>query len=763
MEYQIGLDTGGTFTDAVLVDDERHIVATAKALTRHDDLLSGLAEALDAVCRLSGAGTDTLAAAVGRGAMPGSAPGAETTAARGGAREAAPGAVIAADDVTLVSLSTTLATNALVENRGRPVGLILIGVAEERLGRARLAEALGGDPVRFIAGGHDAAGNEIAILDETSIEAFMDEQEDTVEAWAISALFSTRNPEHEERARRIVADRSAHPVSLGHTLSEGLDAPRRALTALLNARLVPLVGELLTAADALLRDRGIAAPLMVVKGDGSLIAAELAARSPVETILSGPAASLVGAQYLCGEALDLMIADTGGTTTDIARLENGRPRLAADGATVGGWRTMVRAVDMQTVAIGGDGELFLDVQRQGFRLGARRVVPLSLLACRYPETLGVLKLQMAGQQISSHDGRFALLHRRASDKLLSRLGRAERELLAQVQQGPIALVSLFAERSREAALTRLEDAGLIVLAGFTPSDVSHLLGTQSDWQAEASDVGARLLMRFSRLQGGPIFDSPLALAKAARRHVAERVALAIAEAALDAQATGNNARSGRTGKADDRNYRRIALTDSQRQLMRDGLSSIVLDSTGTNAKPDAITDADPDVNADMSNGDATGNGEAVRPLLQFVTRLGVPIAGLGAPATTFHGLAAALLDTTALLPVHGCVANALGAVMGHVRQSCCVTLISAGGGSVRILLDDGPVSRPSIEEGVACATEAARTRAVAMAEAAGVGSMVIETHREDDIVERDGSKVFLECRVTVTATGRPASGVSERV
>jgi len=712
VEYQIGLDTGGTFTDAVLVDDERRIVATAKALTQHDDLLSGLAEALDAVCRLPGSGSASL--------------------------DAAAGAVIAADDVKLVSLSTTLATNALVENRGRPVGLILIGVAEERLGRARLADALGGDPVRFVGGGHDAAGNEIVMLDETSLEAFVDEQEDAVEAWAISALFSTRNPEHEERARQIVADRSAHPVSLGHTLSAGLDAPRRALTALLNARLVPLIGELLIAADALLRDRGIAAPLMVVKGDGSLIAAELAARSPVETILSGPAASLVGAQYLCGEALDLMIADTGGTTTDIARLENGKPRLAADGATVGGWQTMVRAVDMQTVAIGGDGELFLDVQRQTFRLGARRVVPLSLLARLYPETLGVLKMQLAGQQISSHDGRFALLHRRASDKLLSRLGRAERELLAQIQQGPIALVSLFAERSREAALTRLEDAGLIVLAGFTPSDVSHLLGTQSDWQVAASEVGARLLMRFSRLQGGPNFDSPLALAKAARRHVAERVALAIAEAALDTQATGTTFRSEFTGKAGERNHRRRALTDSQRELMRDGLSSVVLDS------------------------DAIGNDGAARPLLQFVTRLGVPIAGLGAPATTFHGMAAALLDTKALLPVHGRVANALGAVMGHVRQTCCVTLISAGGGSVRILLDSGPVSRPSIEEGVACATEAARTRAVALAEAAGVGSMVIETRREDDVVEQDGSKVFLECRISVTATGRPVSGVPER-
>ena len=129
---------------------------------------------------------------------------------------------------------------------------------------------------------------------------------------------------------------------------------------------------------------------MVVKGDGSLIAADVARVSPVETILSGPAASLVGARFLCDEP-DLLVADTGGTTTDIARLVDGVPRLASDGATVGGWRTMVRAVDVRTVALGGDGELSLSADGEWpFRLGARRVVPLALLTSRHPASLDVL-------------------------------------------------------------------------------------------------------------------------------------------------------------------------------------------------------------------------------------------------------------------------------------------------------------------------------------------------------------------------------------
>ncbi len=111
-------------------------------------------------------------------------------------------------------------------------------------------------------------------------------------------------------------------------------------------------------ASAHLAAVGIAAPLMVVRGDGALISAAMARERPIETILSGPAASIVGARWLTGET-DALVSDIGGTTTDVALLRDGRPEIDPLGARVGGWRTMVEAVAMRTTGLGGDSEVHL--------------------------------------------------------------------------------------------------------------------------------------------------------------------------------------------------------------------------------------------------------------------------------------------------------------------------------------------------------------------------------------------------------------------
>src|SRR5690606_9164098 len=132
--------------------------------------------------------------------------------------------------------------------------------------------------------------------------------------------------------------------------------PRRAVTAALNARLTGMIAGLIAGAEAMLAARGIRAPLMLVRGDGSLVAAGFARARPIETILSGPAASLVGAAHLTGLS-DAVVSDIGGTTTDIGLLGASRPAVAAEGASVGGYRTMVQAVDMSTHGLGGDSEV----------------------------------------------------------------------------------------------------------------------------------------------------------------------------------------------------------------------------------------------------------------------------------------------------------------------------------------------------------------------------------------------------------------------
>jgi len=151
--FQLGLDTGGTYTDAVLIDDAQRVVATAKALTSHEDLIKGLRGATQAVL----------------GDHAGS--------------------------ISLVSLSTTLATNALVEGRGRPVCLVLIGYRREQLSKARLVDALGRDPHGFIAGGHQASGEPVCELDVAALRKLIESVKESVEAFAVSSLFSVRNPE----------------------------------------------------------------------------------------------------------------------------------------------------------------------------------------------------------------------------------------------------------------------------------------------------------------------------------------------------------------------------------------------------------------------------------------------------------------------------------------------------------------------------------------------------------------------------------------
>ena len=312
----LGLDTGGTFTDAVVLADGHRVIASAKALTTPWNLAIGIGEAIRAVLDLLPAGSSH-------------------------------------QDVSLVSVSTTLATNAVVEGRFSPVCTLLIGFDDAMVERSGLQRSGSGGLVVRVQGGHTATGDESAPLDEGAVRRAVVENEARVEAFAVAANFSVRNPAHELRARKLMRTLSPKPVTCAHELSSKLDAPRRALTAALNARLTPQIRHLIEALSRVLLLESIDAPLMIVKGDGSLMKAEIALEYPVETILSGPAASVVGAGFLTGLS-DFMVSDMGGTTTDVAVVSAGRPIISGEGALVGTWRTMVEAVDVRTTGLGGD-------------------------------------------------------------------------------------------------------------------------------------------------------------------------------------------------------------------------------------------------------------------------------------------------------------------------------------------------------------------------------------------------------------------------
>ena len=317
MAILLGVDTGGTYTDAVLIRDEAEVRARAKALTTRHDLAVGVGAAVRAVLAASG---------------------------------------VAPGDVAMASLSTTLATNALVEGQGGRVALIYIGFRAQDLETQGLADALAGDPVCVLEGGHGHDGSPAKPLDEVSLLAFLETHKDDVSGFAVAAQFATRNPAHEQRAMEMVREVTGRPVSASHQLSAKLGGPKRALTAVLNARLIGMIDALIGRAEGELRALGIQAPMMVVRGDGALMSSAQARSRPIETILSGPAASIVGARWLTG-ADHALVSDIGGTTTDVAMLRDGRPAIDPDGARVGPYRTMVEAVAMRTTGLGGDSEV----------------------------------------------------------------------------------------------------------------------------------------------------------------------------------------------------------------------------------------------------------------------------------------------------------------------------------------------------------------------------------------------------------------------
>lgn len=669
---RLGIDTGGTFTDAVLCHEDGSVFRTAKSLTTKHDLTIGIGKAIAAIM------------------------------------EPADAEAVPANAIRLVSISTTLATNAVVESHGQPVCLIMIGETETALDRGGLRQALGNDPAVFIQGGHGSNGDEATPLDMDAVEAVLEKFACKVSAFAISAHFGSRNPAHELRVRDAVLERTGRPVTCGHELSANLDMPRRALTAVLNARLIPLIADLIEAVTGLLAERGIDAPLMVVKGDGSLISAETARYRPVETVLSGPAASVIGARHLSGKD-DLIVVDMGGTTTDIALLRNGRPQLDMDGANVSGWRTMVEAIAVHTVGLGGDSEISLNDEKQ-LVAGPRRAVPLSLLAHEYDHVLPVLKAQAKRPYEKTYDGRFAIRQRKLAENA-AKLSGNEQRIWDKLADGPVDVETLLSDRAPEQPLRRLVDRGLVAISAFTPSDAAHVLGLHHSWNTEAAMQGAAIWTRREMRAGKPVAESEQAFAQMVFDLVIKQAGEALVLAVLDAEG--------------------FTLSDRLGTLTRHLLFA-----------------------AFAPEGDPVRQSELAVDL-----RFRTPIAGIGAPAATYYPAFGQRTGTQIELPPHAEVSNAVGAVAGGVMQTVRVLISAPNEYIFRVHLPDGLKDHPSLEEAAGLAEEYATQAARRQALEAGAGTVHVEFSRDDRFVKQDGGRdLFLESTVTAVATGRPALG-----
>jgi N-methylhydantoinase A/oxoprolinase/acetone carboxylase beta subunit len=662
MALLLGIDTGGTYTDAVLFDDKQSkVIAKAKSLTTRHDLAIGI----------SGAVTRVIDAAK-----------------------------IDAKTIELVSLSTTLATNALVEGQQRRIGLVMIGFSETDIQRQGLASALGNDPMVRIAGGHNVTGDEAKPLDVNTLEAWLDGAGKSVTGYAVAGYFSTRNPAHEIAVRDIIRARTHLPVTCSHELTSQLDGPRRALTCLLNSRLIPLIDGLIGATARFLEERNIKAPVMVVRGDGALIAADVARERPIETILSGPAATLVGAAFLTGSQ-DALVSDIGGTTTDIAVMKNGAPRLDPLGARVGAYQTMVQAVAMRTIGLGGDSEVRLieEGMRVTLELGPRRAMPVSLLALEHRTMVhAALEKQMRAEVARPTDARF-VVPMPVSDAARAGLSPAEASLLDKIGGKPKAVEDVAETRTESGALNRLVINGLVLISSLTPSDAAHVLGLHSGWDGDAARQAATLMARRRGAKGEVLFESPEAVAEAIIARLVRRSGEALMDVALH--------EDGFTLDHPSRHPLMIAALEK-----KTGVSSIRFD-------------------------------------------FNLPIVGVGASAPTYYPMVGDLLESEVVLPEHSDVANALGAVVGHVRITGESVILSPGPGRFRV---HGPSDKhdfTDLEAAAEMAIAGLKADLAKRAEAAGADDIDIAVDRKDVSAFTDGQEIFVESRIIAVATGRP--------
>ncbi len=665
----LGVDTGGTYTDAVLVDQATgSVLSTAKSLTTRRKLSIGIRRAVSAAMHKPGK---------------------------------ASGRYIPAADIELVTLSTTLATNAIAEGKGVPICLLLIGYDETLIEKYQFQRQLVTEDVVYIPGGHDMNGDEMAALDEKAVRKAILARRDRVEAFAVSGYFGAVNPAHERKVKALVKELSGLPATCGHELTTRLNSVRRATTVALNARLIPLLNDLMTDMRETLDELDITAPLMVVKGDGSLVRARWAGNRPIETILSGPAASAIGAWKLAQKE-DVWAVDVGGTTTDIVELRGGIPRINPRGASVDGWQTMVEAVDVHTVGLGGDSHVHYD--REGrLCIGPERVVPLCKLAHEYPEVVQELHRQSGLEPFADESAQFLLAWRKPGNHLSDK----ERSILEHIKQRPRSIAVLAGGISSEDPwamhrIRHMEEMCLVQRSGFTPTDALHALGIFSRWDAVASGLGAELLARRSGI-------SKAAFCEDVVRTLSEELAVSV-------------------------------------------VSKVIKDEVGT-----PRWDREPTASAMLAS---AMNRSRQRRLSRLDCRLTLhrPLVALGAPVEAYMPAAAEHLNTTLHIPPYAHVANAVGAVSGGVIQRMRITISSPDGGhKFRLHLPEGHKDFANLERTVDYAQETLTPRVAAQARRAGAHQVEIQMERKDNQVAlHENLKIYLGTELVFTAFGRPS-------
>lgn len=647
MSFILGMDTGGTYTDGVIVDAfTKAIVCKAKALTTKEDLAIGIRNCIENLDFQQ------------------------------------------MEDISLVSLSTTLATNAIVEGKGAKVGLLYMGTDLDEEVPAEIAVKVKG---RF-----DIMGRLEEDMDREEIRRVLESMKGKVEALAISAYAGVRNPKHEQEIRRLADEILGIPVVCAHQLTSALGFDYRTVTAVLNGRLIPIINELLATTKQVLREKSIHAPMMIVKGDGTLMTEAMAKEKPIETILSGPAASVIGGLALTGEK-DGLVLDMGGTTTDIANVSDGTVKINKRGAKVGGWFTRVQAVEISTFGLGGDSRMWLD--RGGrLQIGPQKVWPLSVMGSRYPYLLHELKSFRRIGEYKVYFGQEADCYLYMGGQLPEDASSEEKIIIEKLQDGPHSLTYLAkaAGKAPETIdLTPLVESGILARISVTPTDILHVRGKYLNWDRNLAQAGVEILAKRKEISVSKFLDM-------AEKMIHEKMAMCCVQSGADFD-----------GK-------KFSIAESPEAMY---LMDLAFRNSGTS-------------------------------LLRPQMRLNKPIVAIGAPARAWVEEAGKLLDAGVMVPENADVANAYGAAVGQVTETVEL-LISVDGGKFIL---NAPWERnvySSKEEAMFYAIHEGRKYVQHQLMDAGYHNWNIEEKPSDIMVQTAESegKTYMGTKLVITGTG----------
>lgn len=631
----LGIDAGGTFTDLAFLDgDDYTVLAKAKTPTMHYDLAGTVENGLLMILEQ-----------------------------------------VEPSCIRSFNLATTLATNAIVEDRLHPSALLLIGYENETVSSAPEDALSRARHVISVQGGHDNRGNELAPLDENSLRVKLSALPSDIESLAISGFFSVRNAAHELRAAEIAGElRPDLYISYGHDLSTDLNAVKRATTTLLNAGLIPVIMDLLDSVEKVCRRNDINVPVTVVRGDGSIVGSDWARMHPVEMILSGPAASACGGHFLASgrdTGRSSWVVDIGGTTTDIINLgSDGKPVVLREGATVAGHKTLVQAIDIYTFGLGGDSRVMFD-KKYDLVLSNRRVQPLCSLASEYPQVLDELrdlrKMKYIGEPLFILPG-----EGRPSNEIESTIFR-------KISDGPISLSGLLKRvrllKKHHKQIDLMEQKGLIRYSSFTPTDALHVLGRFDKWDRNASVLGADLMT------------------DGMHNNTGEEVALQVQDMAV----------------------KKISMA-----LFRKSISAESIDIAEDGDGEQIIEYA---VEKKISEPE-TGH--------KIELHLDASLIGAGAPSWAFIPYTGRVLHEDALLPENTDVAGAVGAAVGSFSMTYPVRImISKDHRSFRVYYPSGTADFDDIEKAVSFACSFMEPWLKNRAEAAGAKDPVVSLTRND--------------------------------